>query len=49
MKPRGAETDVAECPVLAGALIVDSKVTVLETQFFQIVAVESGFADAVDP
>ena len=49
MRPLQTERDVLEVPVLAGARVVDVEVAVLEAQLAQIVAVESGLADAVDP
>ena len=35
--------------MLAGALIVDGEIAALESELAQIVAVEAGFADSVDP
>ena len=49
MRPLQAERDVLEVPVLAGARVVDGEVAVLQPELAQIVAIESGFADAVDP
>src|SRR6202030_4626870 len=49
MRPLKAQRDVLEVPVLAGARVVDVEVAVLEAELAQIVAVESGLADAVDP
>ena len=49
MKPRDAQADIPKCPVLAGALIVDGEVAVLEAKLFQVMAVEAGFTDPVDP
>ena len=49
VRPLQAERDVLKIPVLAGARVVDGEIAVLEAQLAQIVAVESGLADAVDP
>ena len=45
----GAQADVLKGPVLAGALVVDGEVAVLQPELFEVMAVEAGFADAVDP
>ncbi len=49
LRPRQADVDLAESPTLAVALIVDDQIAVLETEFLQIVAVEAGRAQTVDP
>ena len=48
-RPRQADIDPAERPTLAVALVVDDQIAVLEAEFAQIVAVEAGRAEAVDP
>ncbi len=49
VRPLDAEVDVLECPVLAGALVVDCQVAVLEPELAQVMAVEPALADTVDP
>ena len=44
-----AEIDVLKRRALAGALVVDDEAAVLEAELAQIVAVEPGLADAVEP
>ena len=48
-RPFETEADILEGPSLAGALVVDGQAAVLQSKFAQVVAVQSGFADAVDP
>ena len=47
--PGQADVDLAEGPALAVALIVDDEIAVLEAELAQIVTVEAGRAEAVDP
>src|SRR5262249_14271600 len=49
MKPRSAEADVPEGPVLTRACVVDCEVSVLKPQLFQVMAIEARFADPIDP
>ena len=49
VRPLDTETDILKRPSLAGARVVDSERTVLQSKFTQVVAIEFGFADAVDP
>src|SRR5262249_5277058 len=47
MKPRSAEADVPEGPVLTRACVVDCEVSVLKPQLFQVMAIEARFADPI--
>ena len=47
--PRQARVDAVECPTLAVAPIVNDQIAVFEAQFTQIVAVESGLPERIDP
>ena len=47
--PRQTRIDAIKCPTLAVAPIVDDEIAVLETELVQIVAVESGLSDSIDP
>src|ERR1700728_3052938 len=47
--PLETEADIVEDPMLACAFVVNSDIPVLEPELAQIVAVEPGLTDAVDP
>ena len=48
-RPRQAEIDVVEFPLLAVALIEQREIAVLQPELAQVAAVEAGGAEAVDP
>src|ERR1035437_6627939 len=47
--PAKTEGDVFEVPFVAALLIVDNKVSVLQTDFIEVLSVKSGQAQAVEP
>src|SRR5437879_9595956 len=47
--PAKTEGDVLEIPFVAALLIVDDQVSVLQTNFIEVLSVESGQAQAVEP
>ena len=48
-RPRDAEIDVGECPLLAVALVVDREVAALEADLGQVAAVEPAGVKPLDP
>src|ERR1019366_6108081 len=48
-RPAKTEGDVLEIPFVAALLIVDNKVSVLQTDFIEILSVKPGQAQAVEP
>jgi hypothetical protein len=47
--PAKAERDVVEIPFVAALLIVDDKVSVLQTDLVEVLPVKSGQAQAIEP
>ena len=47
--PLDAQADILERPPLAGSLVVDGERAVFQSKFAQVMAIEPGLTDAVDP
>jgi len=48
-RPSKAEGDVLEIPFVAALLVVNDKVSVLQTDFVEVLSVKAGQAQAVEP
>src|SRR5260370_9688013 len=48
-RPAKTQGDVVELPFVAALLVVDNQVAVLQTDFIEILSVQSGQAQAVEP
>ena len=48
-RPAHAEADIFECPFVAALLVVDDEIAVLEADLVQILSVEAGQTEAIEP
>ncbi len=48
-RPPQAEADVIERPFVAALLIVDDQIAILQADFVEVLSVETGQAQAVEP